>query len=228
MKNRFAWLAFSVLIIAVALIGCGGGGGGTASPVGPVVATGPVANLTGVVSFAGQPLADAEVHLYRSEKALQAGVAGLSALRGSAVAQTMLADGNYFTKSDATGRYSFSDIPVGEYTLIAGTDEMHQYGQTGILLGSVTSADAQLTPTGRAFGKIQLSTGQAVAGAFVHLEKTSYVAITDASGDFVLNHVPAGQTFSLGVVSTMGNLAAPVSLTVAPAENKSLGSLPWQ
>ena len=227
MKNRFAWLSLVVLVIAVALIGCGGGGGGgdTANPVGPVVSTGPVANLTGVVSFAGQPLADAEVHLYRSEKALQAGVAGLSALRGSAVAQTMLADGNYFTKSDATGRYSFSDIPVGEYTLIAGTDEMHQYAQTGILLGSVQTADAQLTPTGKAFGKIQLSTGQAVSGAFVHLEKTSYVAITDASGDFVLNHVPAGQTFSLGVVSTLGSLASPVSLTVAPAENKSLGTI---
>ncbi len=224
MKNKITWFALCVLVVSVVLIGCGGGGGGSSSPVGPTVSSVPVANLSGIVSLSGQPLSDAAVYLYSSDKALQAGVSNLPSLRGSILEQTKLADGSYFTKTDSVGHYSFNDIPVGEYTLIAVKDEAHQYAQTGVMLGSVTTADAQLTPTGKVTGRVQLSTGQAVAGAIVHLEKTSYVSISDANGDFALT-LPAGQTFSLGVVTTQGNLAAPVSVSVTPAETKSLGTI---
>jgi len=213
------------LAMLVFFAGCGGGGGGTASnPVGPV-STGSVADLSGRVSFAGQPLSNAAVYLYSSEKALQAGVVGLASLRGSVLAQTQLTDGSYFTRSDSGGRYSFTGIPVGEYTLIAVKDETHQFAQTGVMLGSVTTADAQLTPTGKVSGRLELAGGLPVRGAIVHLVKTSYVAISDVNGDFVINHVPAGQNFTLGVVSTEGTLQTSPVINISPAEDRQLGIL---
>ncbi|NCB39114.1 MAG: hypothetical protein EOM80_10110, partial [Erysipelotrichia bacterium] len=221
--NKFAWLVFFVFVSAFALIGCGGGGG-SANPVGPV-SVAQTATLSGSVLLDGQPVANANVYLRSSEKALQAGVSGLSSLRGSILAQTKLADGSYFTRTDSSGLYVFNDIPVGEYTLIAVMDENHQYAQPGILLGSVTTADAMLTPTGKISGRVQLNTNQPVPGAIVYLEKTSYVAISDANGDFILNNVPAGQTFSLQVLSGMGNLPNSYSLSIQPAEDRQLGAI---
>ncbi len=227
MGKKIALFAFCVLCITFALIGCGGGGGGgdTGNPVGPTAVTGSVANLSGTVKFSDMPLADAAVYLYKSEKALQAGVSSLYALRGSILAQTKLAEGSYSTKTDSQGRYSFTAIPVGEYTLIAVKDETHQFAQTGVMLGSVTEQDAQLTPTGKVSGRLLLSSGQPARGAIVHLEKTSYVAISDVNGDFTINHVPAGQNFVLGIVSTLGTLQNPVTVNIAPAEDRQLGNL---
>jgi len=224
--KKIALFAFSVLCITFALIGCGGGGGGgdTGNPVGPVV-SGPVANLSGTVKLSsGEPLANAAVEICRSERALQAGLNGLVSLRGSILAQTTLSEGRYRTTSDASGTYRFTDIPVGEYTLTANAGGTSQFAQT-VLLGSVTSVDAQLTPTGKASGKLLLTSGEPARGAIVHLEKTSYVAISDLNGDFAFSQIPSGQNFVLGVISHQGTLQNSVTVSVAPAENKLLGNL---
>lgn len=228
MGKKIALFAFCVLSIAFALIGCGGGGGGgdTGNPVGPV-ASGPVANLSGTVKLSGKPLANVTVGLYKPEKAILAGVSGMASLRGSVLAQTKLAEGSYSTKTDSDGRYSFTAVPVGEYTLIAGEGEPYQFARTGVILGSVTEQDAQLTPTGKVFGRLLLSGGQPVRGAWVYLAGTSYVSISDASGNFTINHVPSGQNFTLDILSTDGGtLQTPVNtINIGPAENKSLGDL---
>lgn len=228
MGKKIALFAFCVLSIAFALIGCGGGGGGgdTGNPVGPVV-SGPVANLSGTVKLSGKPLANVTVGLYKPEKAILAGASGMASLRGSVLAQTKLAEGSYSTKTDSDGRYSFTAVPVGEYTLIAGKGEPYQFARTGVILGSVTEQDAQLTPTGKVFGRLLLSGGQPVRGAWVYLAGTSYVSISDASGNFTINHVPSGQNFTLDILSTDGGtLQTPVNtINIGPAENKSLGDL---
>jgi len=151
----------------------------------------------------------------------------MASLRGSALAQTKLAEGRYYTKTDSYGRYSFTAIPVGEYTLIAGEGEPYQFARTGVILGSVTEQDAQLTPTGKVFGRLLLSGGQPVRGAWVYLAGTSYVSISDASGNFTINHVPSGQNFTLDIHSTDGaTLQNPANtINIGPAENKSLGDL---
>ncbi len=228
MGKKIALFAFCVLCITFALIGCGGGGGGgdTGNPVGPVV-SGPVANLSGTVKLSGKPLANVTVDLYKPEKAILAGASGMASLRGSVLAQTKLAEGSYSTKTDSDGRYSFTAIPVGEYTLIAGKGEPYQFARTGVILGSVTEQDAQLTPTGKVFGRLLLSGGQPVRGAWVYLAGTSYVSISDASGNFTINHVPSGQNFTLDIHSTDGaTLQNPANtINIGPAENKSLGDL---
>lgn len=228
MGKKIALFAFCVLSIAFALIGCGGGGGGgdTGNPVGPVV-SGPVANLSGTVKLSGKPLANVTVGLYKPEKALLAGVSGMASLRGSVLAQTKLAEGSYSTKTDSYGRYSFTAVPVGEYTLIAGEGEPYQFAQTGVMLGSVTEQNAQLTPTGKVTGRLLLGGEQPVRGVWVYLAGTSYVSISDAGGNFTINHVPSGQNFTLDILSTDGGtLQTPVNtINIGPAENKSLGDL---
>lgn len=228
MGKKIALFAFCVLSIAFALIGCGGGGGGgdTGNPVGPV-ASGPVANLSGTVKLSGKPLANVTVGLYKPEKAILAGVSGMASLRGSVLAQTKLAEGSYSTKTDSDGRYSFTAVPVGEYTLIAGEGEPYQFAQTGVMLGSVTEQNAQLTPTGKVTGRLLLGGEQPVRGVWVYLAGTSYVSISDASGNFTINHVPSGQNFTLDILSTDGGtLQTPVNtINIGPAENKSLGDL---
>jgi len=225
--KKIALFAFCVLCITFALIGCGGGGGGgtTGNPVGPVAVTGPLADLSGTVKLStGEILANAPVEICRSELALQTGIPGLSALRGSVFAQTKLADGKYSTKTDTLGVYRFTGIPVGEYTLTANAGGASQFSRT-VLLGSVTSIDAQLTPTGKASGKLLLVNGDPARGVVVHLAKTSYVAISDFNGEFVFDQIPSGQTFTLSVLPLQGVLQNPLTVSVAPAEDKQLGNL---
>ena len=72
-----------------------------------------------------------------------------------------------------------------------------------------------------------LSGGQPVRGAWVYLAGTSYVSISDAGGNFTINHVPSGQNFTLDIHSTDGaTLQNPANtINIGPAENKSLGDL---
>lgn len=137
------------LVMALTIIGCGGGGGGgnpVGQAVGPAVTTRATASLNGTVMLNNAPLANAAVFLYKSEKAHTLGMVKLPALRDSQRAQQQISDGAYSTTSNAAGAYSFTNIPVGKYTLIAVKDENNQFAQTGVLLGAITTLNAQLTP----------------------------------------------------------------------------------
>jgi hypothetical protein len=59
--------------------------------------------------------------------------------------------------TDQAGRYTFTGVPVGNYTLIAAKDQTHQFAQTNVILGAVTQLDAQLTPTGSVSGNVQIT-----------------------------------------------------------------------
>lgn len=230
MRTKFGLLVVSIFVIALSLIGCGGGGGGS-NPVAPAISPA-TASLSGSVMMNGRPMANTAVYLYKSSAARNAGVAKLASakasLKASSLAQTLGTDGSYFTTSDMTGRYSFTNIPVGEYTLIAVKDENHQFARPNIMLGSVTTVDAQLTPTGTITGHVIMTSGSVtenITGAMVYLEGTSYVALTDGSGNFTISHVPASQTFSLGIQSAKGMLSTAMSVELAPAENSNLGDI---
>ncbi len=170
------------MFIAAFFAGCGGGGGGggAANPVASIDPAGETAGLAGQVLIAGQPLAAAQVYLYKSDKAHTAAISGLPSIKASIAPQTVLEDGAYSTVSDQNGNYSFSAIPVGEYTLIAVKDENHQFARTGIVLSTraqVTTVNAQLTPTGKITGRV-VRDSQNIGAAFVYITGTSYVAVT--------------------------------------------------
>ncbi|PKL46896.1 MAG: hypothetical protein CVV42_15055, partial [Candidatus Riflebacteria bacterium HGW-Riflebacteria-2] len=233
--SRYSVALLSCLfVLTMAIIGCGGGsgGGGGSNPVGPTVLNpGAMASLSGTVSFDNTPLANASVFLYKSEKAHTIGMTQLPALKGSLVAQQVIGDGAYTTTTDAAGIYNFVNIPVGQYTLIAMRDENHQFVQTGVLLGQVTTLNPQLTPTGKITGKVTQSVGgvtQNISGAFVYITGTCYIALTDASGTFTLSNVPsnslAGAAYEVQVIHALGDTPAKTGITVYPGEPTDIGT----
>ncbi|OGK11724.1 MAG: hypothetical protein A2W80_04880 [Candidatus Riflebacteria bacterium GWC2_50_8] len=231
MSRNSITLLSCLFVIALAIIGCGGGGGGGGSnPVGPAVINGETASLSGTVLFDNTPLANASVFLYKSEKAHTIGMAQLPSLKSSLAAQQMISDGAYTTTTDVTGGYNFIDIPVGQYTLIAMRDENHQFVQTGVLLGQVTTLNPQLTPTGKITGKVTQTIGgvtQNISGAFVYITGTCYIALTNASGTFTIGNVPSnllnGATYEVQVIHALGDASAKTGVIVNPGETTNIG-----
>lgn len=233
MRNRLSLLVLAVIVSTLALIGCGGGGGG-ANPVAPVAQTGDTANLMGQVSMSGQPLANAQVYLYKADKAHTAGIANIASIRAAIMPQEQVADGSYTTTSDLEGNYSFTNIPVGEYSLIAVKDEAHQFAQTGIMLSTraqTTTVNAQLTPTGKISGTVQVTRDgvtQNVGAAFVYVSGTSYVALTDSNGNFTLNNVPSNPSpataYEIQVMAGLG-MAVQSDVRVSPGQTTALGNI---
>lgn len=217
------------MVIGLVAVGCGGGGGGGgANPVAAPLTTGSVANLTGVVSLENVPLANAKVFLYPSQSAYLAGIAQLGSVRASILQQTLNEDGSYSTFTDATGRYSFTGIPVGNYTLIAARDQSHQFAKTNVILGAVTQQDAQLTPTGSVTGRIQMIVDAAtenIPGAIVYLDGTSYVAVSGLDGTYTISNVPANQSFTVKVVTSKGAATTSPTVTVTPGTSFSVPTI---
>ena len=229
MLRKSILLVSCLFVLAMAIIGCSGGGGG--NPVAPTALTSETAGLSGTVLFDNTPLANASVYLYKSEKAHIIGMAQLPSLRGSLAAQQIISDGAYTTTTNADGVYNFVDIPVGQYTLIALRDENHQFVQTGVLLGAVTTLNPKLTPTGKIAGKVTQTIGgitQNISGAFVYITGTCYIALTNASGTFVINNVPANSTsttpYEVQVMHALGNATAKTGITVSPGETANIGT----
>ncbi len=224
MIRKILAYSFFVLVIGLVAAGCGGGGGGGANPVAAPVTTGSVANLTGVVTLENVPLANAKVFLYPSQSAYLAGIAQLGSVRANILQQTLNDDGSYSTFTDATGRYSFTGIPVGNYTLIAARDQSHQFAKTNVILGAVTQQDAQLTPTGSVTGRVQMmvdATTENIPGAIVYLDGTSYVAVSGLDGTYTISNVPANQSFTVKVVSSKGAATTSPTVTVTPGTSYS-------
>lgn len=226
-------MTFTVLLSAIALIGCGGGGS-SSNPAATATAAGETANLAGQVIMSGQPLANASVFLYKSDKAHTAGIENLASMRAALLPQTTMGEGMFKTISDNDGAYSFLNVPLGEYTLIAMKDENHQYAQTGIFLSTraqTTTLNAQLTPTGKISGKVVTTVSastQNVASAFVYISGTSYVALTDANGDFTINNVPSNPApaaaYTIQVMSSMGGTTQ-TGVVVQPGQTNNLGNI---
>ncbi len=231
MNRKILAYVFFVLVVGLIAVGCGGGGGGGGSAVNPVavpVNTGSVANLTGVVSFENVPLANAKVFLYPSASAYMGGIAQLSSVKANVIAQTLNNDGSYSTFTDGQGRYNFTAVPVGNYTLIAAKDQNHQFARTNVILGAVTRLDAQLTPTGSVTGVVQIvnnSVTENVSGAIVYLDGTSYVAVSALDGKFTIANVPANQDFSLKVISSRGVPTTSPSVTITPGSTQNAGTI---
>jgi|GEM_PF-1381311 len=232
MYNKSVVLVCCLFVFALAIFGCGGGGGG-GNPAGPVLTPGATASLSGTVLFNNTPTAFASVYLYKSEKAHTVGIAQMPALKGSLLAQQIIGDGAYSTTTDGEGVYSFNNIPVGQYTLIAVRDENHQFVQTGVLLGQVTTLNPQLTPTGKITGKVTLSIGgtaQAISGVFVYINGTSYIAVSDTAGNFTINNVPSnslsgGAAYEILVSSTRGTASPVTGVVVSPGATTNIGTI---
>lgn len=211
-------------LIIVVVSGCSGGGGG-GTPTASDASLSGLASLSGEIRHNNKPLPGAAVYLYKSDTAHIAGISQYASMRFSISRSVSTIRGSYSTMSSSDGRYSFKNIPVGEYTLIAVKDNNHQFVRRNVSIGSVTEVNAELTPTGSVRSKVVDSAGAGVAGAMVYLGGTSYVALTDSDGEFVISHVPENdEAYSLYAVSS-GAFAEPVDVVIEGGTTKTIDKI---
>lgn len=160
------------------------------------ITSGDGAILRGTVrDTGGKPAGDAVLALERCEGGMAASV--LRALAGESAA-TAKAGPVRATVSDREGRFTFAALDAGSYLLTSSLrDHAGDTRALEILPGAAANAettfvDIQLTPTGTFLGNATRENEADHTGTVVYLEGTSYVAVTDAAGDYSLTGVPVG------------------------------------
>ncbi len=193
MRKSFVSLLSLVLFLGVLLtVGCGGGGGGGSSPV-ATTSDGSLADLKGRVTYNGNAVSKATVYLMKTtsdETELSRRASILNSIEPDI--SVLTADGTgYQTTSDANGYYSFTQVPVGTYTVQALISPSIQISQP-VVLGAISNLDLALKPTGSISGKITMD-GDPVQG-IVYLDGTSYMSIAGLDGSFKIMNVPVETT----------------------------------
>ncbi len=141
--------------------------------------------------------------------------------------------------ADSRGRFAFADLSAGSYLLTsvlrdhAGDSRTLKIQPQAVANVETTFVDIQLTPTGTFLGNATLENAIDHTGTVAFLEGTSYVAVTDAAGNFSLTGVPVGtwptRAMHAGYLddSTSGALvAAGDSVTLAPLFLRLNANLP--
>ena len=141
------------------------------------------------------------------------------------------------TTTNAVGEYSLTDIEPGTYTVYAShsatLEKALSANITVTASSNLTVDDLYLTPTGTITGIVTLEgvSAGSYGGTIVYLAGTSYLAVTDANGNFEITGVPEGSDFVLvatmhGYVDSSQTVAvtgletteiAPIELALAPA-----------
>src|SRR6185436_5419556 len=98
--------------------------------------------------------------------------------------------------SDATGRYAFPEVAQGTYAVSASTPD-YLGGSVHVEVPATTTADTtlvdiHLVPTGTFSGSLTLENATTHGGSVAYIAGTSYLAVTDATGAWVMTGVPIG------------------------------------
>jgi hypothetical protein len=103
------------------------------------------------------------------------------------------------TATDAAGRFVFGGLEAGTY-LLTGESRDHLAGTARVTLpdppfapsAETTFVNVNLTPTGTFAGNALLENATNHQSTVVYVDGTSYVAVTDAAGDYTIAGVPIG------------------------------------
>ncbi len=106
-----------------------------------------------------------------------------------------LTEAGLSSTTDAQGRYTFSNVPTGTYTLTARRSAYVETQRTVEVRAGVTlSVSFNLEPLyGQLAGVVQIEGGGAPEEVLVTLSGTSLRATTNAQGQFSFGRIPAGQ-----------------------------------
>ncbi len=140
--------------------------------------------------------------------------------------------GEYFARSagtDASGRYTLSDVPPGVYTVRAyePATGMPTAVQVSVAQDQTTAQDFTLAALGQVRLQVNLSNGAPAAGARVTLQVPALsqwfeeVGYTDSLGRLTINNIPAG-VFNLRAFHPATHLAAGNASGTVTTQGQSL------
>jgi hypothetical protein len=142
----------------------------------------------------GSPAMGAAVRLYPVNQVPRHGLVKQAASDSDAV---------FASTTDGAGRYRVTDLPAGEYNIMA------ELGLVSSLLDSVVISEATdslpsdtLTAPGTVVGRVILEPDADPRSCFVQVLGTNRFAGTDSTGQFILRDLPAGK-YSTRVVATL-------------------------
>ncbi|HXV15008.1 MAG TPA: PKD domain-containing protein [Candidatus Krumholzibacteria bacterium] len=139
-------------------------------------------------------VADAVVVIEPANEGIPASADFLSKNPDAASAST---PGRRVTTTNDHGRFAFEDVEAGEYYLQVIADD-HLGGMQSVRVPDrmafvdTVYVDVNLTPTGTFSGVAALENAAIHQGTVVYVEGTSYVAVTDPTGDYAITNVPVG------------------------------------
>ena len=104
-----------------------------------------------------------------------------------------------------SGEYSFDNVKEGVYTIYASSDDSTEKAVlTNVVVQAnqvVTAADLNLTATGSISGKVTLDGKEnGNLGIMVFVASTSYMSMTDDSGNFTIFDIPAGADYQIVIM----------------------------
>ena len=217
-------IAILALLTIFNITGCGGSSS-SSNATGPI--TQEMAEVRVNLTKSGTSVSEASVILYTESAALQAGLFENGSKNSSLRASVSKLEGSYNpVSSDENGVYLFK-VPTGDYVLEAKTSDGSFMTTKSIRAAAGGSnTNAELTVTGTISGKVVFETKEPAKNAMVYLEKTSIVGITDKEGNFLLNNVPAGNTYNIvALINDFSNLVTP-SQSVGVTESNLNVTLP--
>jgi hypothetical protein len=102
------------------------------------------------------------------------------------------------TVTDARGRFAFINVSPGTY-LLTGIAENHIAGVVrttvkplGTTALDTTFVDIAMMPTGKFYGTVTLENATNHQSTIVYVDGSSYVAVTNAAGGYLIEGVPVG------------------------------------
>ena len=185
----------SLIIFCFILAGCpqpNSGMQGKGAETGSISGT---ARFTSGTNHAGITVTLEETDGLRSLSAVSA---ARNVASGADPARSLALDRSVQAQTNGSGKYSFSNVAPGFYTVYASSLSSRERAvaanvQVTAGMLNVTAPDLNLTPVGSISGRIRLdgnNTGN--FGFLVSIAGTSYMAITDAAGNFTVSDIPAG------------------------------------
>ncbi len=130
--------------------------------------------------------------------------------------------------TNASGAYTLSGLSPGIYTLSAiGKDGLQKAVTTSVTVSAGSTAQALvmiLTQTGQIQGVVTLGDFSNPLGVVVFIAGTSYSAMADAKGNYLMSYVPAGKNYTLvaskvGYDSAITGVDVNVNSTSTPRQN---------
>lgn len=102
----------------------------------------------------------------------------------------------FLTTTNASGEYNFSDIPIGDYELVASFPG-YVPSRTSVSIESGENPQSPLllsvnADKGTLAGVVTLENLDDQSGALIAIAGTQYLAVSEASGNYSINEIPAG------------------------------------